>query len=47
MDHSPSHQSIGRTIGHEREVSRREAALFGALLVLPVLLLVIFSLVAG
>jgi hypothetical protein len=47
MLHSPSHQSLNSTRGYEREVSSREVALFGALLVLPVALLVILSLVSG
>jgi hypothetical protein len=47
MFHFPSNEGLNRTRGYEREVPTGEAALFGVLLVLPVVLLLILSLVAG
>ena len=43
----PSHQGLNTTRGSEREVPNGEVALFGVLLLLPVVLLLILSLVAG
>ena len=47
MFDSPSHQGLNTTRGYEREVPNSEVALFGVLLVLPVVLLLVLSLVAG
>jgi hypothetical protein len=41
MIHSPSHQGINTTRGYDREVPTKEVALFMALLVLPIALLLI------
>ena len=45
MAHSSSHD-FDTAKGYEREISSREVALFGALLLLPVVLLLILSVVA-
>jgi hypothetical protein len=45
MAHSSSHD-FDTAKGYEREISSREVALFGALLLLPVALLLILSVVA-
>jgi hypothetical protein len=47
MAHSPSHQSLDATRGYEREIPTKEVALFGALLLLPIVLLLVLTLVAG
>ena len=47
MFHFPSNEGLNRTRGYERDVPTGETALFGVLLVLPVVLLLILSLVAG
>lgn len=47
MLHSPSHQSLDSTRGYEREIPTREVALFGALLLLPIALLLVLSLATG
>ena len=47
MVHSPSHQGLDVTRGYEREIPTKEVALFGALLLLPIALLLVLTLVAG
>jgi hypothetical protein len=47
MIHSPSHRSLEATRGYEREIPTKEVALFGALLLLPIALLLLLTLVAG
>jgi hypothetical protein len=47
MIQSPSHQSLDVTRGYEREIPTKEVALFGALLLLPIALLLVLTLVAG
>jgi hypothetical protein len=47
MLNSPSHQGLNVTKAYERELPTGEVVLFGALLVLPVALLLVLSLFAG
>jgi len=47
MVHLPSHQSLDATRGYEREIPTKEVALFGALLLLPIALLLVLTLLAG
>jgi hypothetical protein len=47
MIRSPSHQGLDATRGYEREMPTKEVALFGALLLLPIALLLVLTLVAG
>ena len=47
MVHSSFQQSLDATRGYERDMPTREVALFGALLLLPIALLLVLTLVAG
>jgi hypothetical protein len=47
MIQSSSHQSFDTARGYEREIPTKEVALFGALLLLPIALLLLLTLVAG
>jgi hypothetical protein len=47
MLQSPSHQGLNATKGYERDLPAGEVILFGALLLLPVALLLVLSLIAG
>jgi len=47
MIQSSSHRSLDTTRAYEREIPTKEAALFGALLLLPIALLLLLTLLGG